>query len=209
MKERVTTTKHWAVKALRGPMGVLAGAVVLLCPAMVLASGGGEGGHAAPHFGKEMIFQIINFILLAALLVYVYKRYSAGNGGFKKRSLDVQMAMEAAAREKKKAEEKYREYQTRIARLDEEVKKILERAREDAARERETILVEARNQAAKFAKQAEFTSRQEIELAKRELRKEAANLAAAMAADILKKVITPEDHQNWIQGYTEKIGDLS
>lgn len=209
MRERVTVTKEFAGKAGLGLVGALAGALWVLCPAIVLASTGGEAGQAAPHFGKEMIFQIINFFLLAALLVYVYRRYSAGNGGFKKRSLDVQMAMEEAAREKKKAEEKYREYQTRIARLDEEVKKILERAREDAAKEREAILVEARSQAEKFSRQAEFTARQEIEQAKRELRKEAAGLAAEMAAGILKKAITPEDQKNWIRGYTEKIGDLS
>lgn len=197
-------------KVLPGPLcAALAGIWAFLCPDWLIASGGGEGAHGAPAFGMDMIFQIVNFALLVLLLLYVYRKYSAGNGGFKKRSLDVQMAMEEAAREKKRAEEKYREYQARIARLDEEVSKILERAREDAAREREAILAEAKLQAEKFSKQAEFTSRQEIEQAKRDLRREAADLAAEMAAEILKKVLTPEDQKNWIKLYTQKIGDLS
>lgn len=201
------------MQTIRGLPGLLcaalAGAWVFLCPNLLIASGAGEAGHGAAPFGKEMIFQIINFALLVLLLLYVYRKFSAGDGGFKKRSLDVQMAMEEAAREKKKAEEKYREYQARIARLDDEVNKILERAREDAAREREAILAEARLQAEKFSKQAEFTSRQEIEQAKRDLRREAADLAAEIAAEILRKALTPEDQKNWIKLYTEKIGDLS
>jgi len=206
VRERDNATEKLEGWARLGAMAILAGFWMVLGPAPVLAAGG--GGHATAPFGKEMIFSIINFALLCALLVYVYRKVTAGNGGFKKRSLDVQMAMEEAAREKKRAEEKYREYQGRIEKLDEELNRILERSREDAAREREALLAEARSQAEKFVRQAEFTSRQEIEQAKRELRREAADLAAEMAAAFLKEAITPGDHKSWISDYTEKIGDL-
>lgn len=210
MRYGTSERKMRAKKVLAGLLcAALAGAWGFLCPDWLIASGGAEGAHGAQPFGKEMIFQIINFALLVLLLLYVYRKFSAGDGGFKKRSLDVQMAMEEAALEKRRAEEKLREYQAKIARLDEEVNKILERAREDAAREREAILAEAKLQAEKFSKQAEFTSRQEIEQAKRDLRREAADLAAEIAAEILKKTLTPEDQRNWIKLYTQKIGDLS
>ncbi|MEW6441710.1 MAG: ATP synthase F0 subunit B [bacterium] len=191
-------------------LGWLLGTFCLtLAPAVVIASAGAEHGEAAPHFDKAMVFQIINFFLLIALLLFVYRKYAAGDGGFKKRSADIQMAMEEAAREKQKAEEKYKEYQARIATLDDELKKILERAAEDAAGEREALLAEAQAQAKKFAKQAEFTSRQEIEQARRELRKEAADLAAGMAETLLRKAITQQDQRDWVRSYTEKIGELS
>jgi F-type H+-transporting ATPase subunit b len=153
-----------------------------------------------------MIFQIINFILLVCLLVYVYRRYSSGS--FEKRSLEIQMAMENAAKAKKAAEDKYLEYQTRVAQLDDEIGKIMELAQGDAAKERESIVEEAKKQSEKIVQQAKVTAKYEVELAKQELRREAAELAAQMAADAIKKAATPEDQRNWVKTYIDKIGEV-
>ncbi len=169
------------------------------------ASGGGEEHHEV-HFGKAMIFQIINFILLVCLILYVYRKYSAGS--FEKRSLEIQTAMEEAARAKKAAEDKYLEYQARVAQLDEELGKILELSKGDAEKERESIVEEAKKQSEKIVQQAGLTAKHEVELAKQELRKEAAVLAAQMAADAIKKATTPEDQRSWVQAYIDKIGEV-
>jgi F-type H+-transporting ATPase subunit b len=169
------------------------------------ASGEGEASHG-PHFGKEMIFQIINFILLVCLLLYVYRKNASGS--FEKRSLEIQTAMEEAAKAKKAAEDKYLEYQTRVAQLDEEIGKIMELSKGDADKERASIVEEARKQSEKIVQQAEVTSKHEVQLAKQALRKEAADLAAQMAADAVKKATTPEDQRNWVQAYIDKIGEV-
>jgi F-type H+-transporting ATPase subunit b len=169
------------------------------------ASGGGEEHHEA-HFGLPMIFQIINFALLVCLLLYVYRKYSAGS--FEKRSLEIQTAMEDAAKAKKASEDKYLEYQTRVAQLDEEIGKILELSKGDADRERESIVEEAKKQSEKIVQQAELTAKHEVEQAKLELRKEAAELAAQMAADTVKQATTQEDHRNWVKTYIDKIGEV-
>lgn len=168
------------------------------------AEGGGEQ-HAA-SLDEMMIFNIINFILLAALFIYLYRTRSSG--AFEKRSLEVQIEMEEAAEAKKQAEAKYSEYKARIDRLDEDLKKIREMAKEDAEKERETILTEARKQSEKMIKQAEITAKQEVDQAKRDLRREAAELAAKMAEEIVKKAVTPEDQKKWVTSYIEKIGEL-
>jgi F-type H+-transporting ATPase subunit b len=153
-----------------------------------------------------MIFQIINFILLVCLLLYVYSKNASGS--FEKRSLEIQTAMEEAAKAKKAAEEKYLEYQTRVAQLDDEIGNIMELAKGDAAKERESIVEEAKKQSEKIVQQAEMTAKQEVVLAKQELRKEAAELAAQMAADAVKKAATPEDQRNWVKTYIDKIGEV-
>ena len=168
------------------------------------AEGGGE--HNAPTLEWTMILNIVNFGLLLALFIYLYRKNSSG--AFEKRSLEVQIEMEEAAEAKKQAEAKYNEYKARIGRLDEEVQKIREMAKEDGEKERETILIEARKQSEKMVAQAELTAKQEVEQAKRDLRREAAELAAGMAEAVIKSAVTPEDQKKWVTSYIEKIGEL-
>ncbi len=179
--------------------------VAAVVPLASWASGGGEGAHEA-HFGKAEIFQILNFILLICLLVYVYRKNAAGS--FEKRSLEIQTAMEEASKAKKAAEDKYLEYQTRVAQLDEEIGRIMELSRGDAEKERVSIVEEAKKQAEKIAQQAEVSARHEVDMAKQALRKEAAELAAQMAADTVKKATTQEDQRNWVKTYIDKIGEV-
>jgi F-type H+-transporting ATPase subunit b len=153
----------------------------------------------------DMVYSIINFALLVALFIYLYRKNASG--AFAKRSMDVKLEMEEAAEAKKKAEAKYQEYQARINNLDKEIGAIRVLTGEDAAKERELILAEARKQAERMVEQAELTANQEIENAKRELRREAADLAAAMAEDRVRKSTTPEDQKNWVASYIEKIGE--
>lgn len=189
---------------------LIAGAVLALASPAVFAAGGGEGGHQeaqhAAHFGKSMVFQLINFALLVILLVYVYRK-NAG-GAFEKRSEEVRTAMEEAAKAKKAAEDKYLEYQTRVSELDAEIEKLFELAGRDADKERASMIEEAERQAAKIVEQAELTARHEVVLAKQALRQEAAELTAQMAADAIRKAATPEDQRKWVQTYIDKIGEV-
>jgi F-type H+-transporting ATPase subunit b len=184
---------------------MIAVALLALAGPVAWASGGGEGQHEV-RFGKAMIFQIVNFILLVCLLLYVYRKNAAGS--FEKRSVEIQMAMEEAAKAKKAAEDKYLEYQTRVAKLDDEIGEILELSRGDAEKERASILEEAKKQSEKILQQAGLTAKQEVVLAKQELRREAAELAAKMAVDAVKRAATPDDRRNWVQAYIDKIGEV-
>jgi len=195
--------EHWLMRISVAMM--ICVALLAMAGPVVWASGGGEEHHEV-HFGKAMVFQIINFILLVCLLLYVYRKNAAGS--FEKRSLEIQMAMENAAKAKKAAEDKYLEYQTRVAQLDTEIGKIMELAQGDAAKERESIVEEAKKQSEKIVQQAEVTAKYEVELAKQELRREAAGIAAQMAADAIKKAATPEDQRNWVKTYIDKIGEV-
>ena len=143
---------------------------------------------------------------LVCLLLYVYRKNAAGS--FEKRSLEIQTAMEEATKAKKAAEDKYLEYQTRVAQLNDEIDNIMELAKGDAAKERESIVEEAKKQSEKIVQQAELTAKHEVVLAKQELRKEAAELAAQMAADAVKKAATPDDQRNWVKTYIDKIGEV-
>ena len=206
--KRTVHYEAWFIKI--AVLIVICGAFLALAGPGVWASSEGAGGHEEAHhevhFGKEMVFQIVNFILLVCVLLYVYRKNSAG--AFEKRSLEVQTAMEEAARAKKEAEDKYLEYQSRVAQLDQEIGKILEFSRQDAEKEATSLVEEAKKQSEKIVLQAELTAKHEVALAKNELRKEVAELAAAMAAEAIKKETTSEDQRSWVQAYIDKIGEV-
>jgi len=201
--------RHKIPKMEFGKMGIRVATVIfILCItcSVAYASSGSEGGHHATPFGLDMIFAIINFVLLAGFFLYLYKKRASGT--FEKRSLDVKIEMEQAAEAKRQAEAKFRQYESRIEGLDAEINKIRESNREDAERERENILADARKQTERMIQQAELTAKQEVESAKRALRREASELAAGMAEELVKKSMTAEDQRNWVTSYIEKIGEL-
>jgi len=177
--------------------------LVITCSPVLASSGGGE--HHAPAFGKDMVFSIVNFVLLVAVFLYLYRKNASG--AFAKRSLDIKIEMEEAAEAKRQAEAKYQEYKSRIEGLDREISQIREASAADAVREREALLAEARKQSDRMIQQAELTAKQEVESAKRELRREAAELAAGMAEELVRKSMTPEDQKNWVTSYIAKIGE--
>jgi F-type H+-transporting ATPase subunit b len=188
--------------------GIQAGTIVFILnitSSQLFASSGGGAEDHVPVFGMDMVYSIINFVLLVALFIYLYRKNASG--AFAKRSLDVKLEMEEAAEAKRKAEAKYQEYQSRINNLDKEIGAIRALTSEDAAKDRELILDEARKQAERMVEQAELTAKQEIESAKRELRREAADLATGMAEERVRKSTTAEDQKNWVTSYIEKIGE--
>lgn len=182
--------------------GLLSILLLFVIRSAALAAG---GDHHEAHFGKETIFAIINFVILMSLFYYLYRKNASG--AFARRSVDVKMEMSEAAEARKRAEAKYGEYKARIDNLDAEIGQILAMAREDGERERESILAEARKNAQRLLEQAELTARQEVENAKRALRREAAELAARMAEDLVKRSATAEDQSRWVTSYIEKIGE--
>jgi F-type H+-transporting ATPase subunit b len=180
--------------------------LLFLCASAALASSEGEAGGHAAGFDMSMVYSIINFVLLVIAIVYLYRKKASGT--FEKRSLEVQMEMEEAAEAKRQADAKYQEYRKRLEQLDKEIGKILEVTQDEAEKERQKILEEAQKQAEKMLRQAELTARHELDEAKRQLRREAADLAADLAAEIVKKAAGPEDQRSWVQTYIQKIGEM-
>ena len=192
-------------RAMVGAVSVL----VFMCACGVAlatheAAGGGSHGAA---FGRGEIFQIINFVLLVILLVYVYKKYAGG--GFEKRSQHIKIAIEEAQQAKRKAEALFADYRSRLDNVDKEIGDILDRAREQAQRDREQIIKEARAQAEKIVRQAELTARQEVVQAKQRLREEAVDLAAQLAVEVLRRSVTQEDHARLVDMYHKKLGEMN
>lgn len=187
-----------AEKVLERKLASIAIAFMLpLLPAMAFGSAGGEEGHTG------MYWKVFNFILLAGGLYLIWAKWL--KGALEGRSKDIQCALEEAHRTRAEAEAKLKEYQQKLALLDQKVAQIRTDLKVEAGEEKKKILEEAENAAIKIKGQAKRTAEQEVKKAKLELQKEVARLAVEMAKEILAEQIKPEDQKRLAKDYVDKL----
>ena len=95
-----------------------------------------------------------------------------------------------------------------IARLDDEVKELLADGKKEGEADKENILKQTDEFVEKISKQAKLISEQEVNLAKKALREETAELAVELATKILKKVMEQKDHDKLIEDYSSKLEEI-
>jgi F-type H+-transporting ATPase subunit b len=167
----------------RGLTSVL---IVLTLPAIALGATGGEEGPAGT------IWKIINFIILAAVLYFVWIKWI--RGFLEGRSTDIQKAIAAAEKTRAEAEAKFNEYKQKLTLLDKKIEQIHDELMLEAGEEKKRILEEAEDASSKIRGQARLSAEQEIKKAKIELQKEVARLA-----------VNPEDHKRLVKDYIGKL----
>lgn len=197
---------------MKALLHALALSLALTLPAVASASEPeGHGQEAAAHGetheaatpDKSFAFSVVNFVLLAALLVYGYKKFGAET--FPQRRAQIAQAMEEAARAKAEAEAKYKDYRERVSNLEREIEALKATYRGDAETEKAAIVAAAREAAERMKVQAERTATLEVAKARSELRAEAAALAIDLAERIVTERINAEDQERLVREYVEKL----
>jgi F-type H+-transporting ATPase subunit b len=113
--------------------------------------------------------------------------------------------MENAAKEKIKAEKKYREYSEKIEKASQEIDGIMEMIKAQGSAEKQKIIEDAGRVAQKMKEDAQARIEQEFNKASYQLRSEAVQLSVQMAEEILKKNITAQDHEVMVREYMDKV----
>jgi F-type H+-transporting ATPase subunit b len=199
--EAKAISKAIAEKLIERRVMVLLLGLTLLAPAISLASGGGEGNEGGGS--KEMLWKSINFTVLIIALVLIWKK--AISKVLAKRSSEIEKALGDAKAAKDAAEKKTEEYRERLGLLEARITQIQADMKREAEAERERLKKDAEAQVAKIREQARISAEQAMDKARLELRGEAASLAVAMAEDILKRELNPEDHQRLIRGTIKNL----
>jgi len=177
-----------------------------------------EGGHeAAEHHEslyavlaenpvpllKDLLWRVINFAVLLWILIKFtgkpVKNY------FANRREALLQGINEAREAKEAAERLYREYQEKLAGLEAEVKGLESRIRAEAEAEKQRILSEAEQFVEKVKQQAEQMANQEVIMAKRQLKEEAAKLAIEAAQKMIKENISAADRDKMVENYLEKV----
>lgn len=173
-----------------------------------LAVAAGDGGHGADSGAllKDFLYRCLNFAVTFGLLAYfVTKPLRKGLAG-RREGLEKELA--EARRAKEEAEARFAEYDRKLSQAAEEIETIQTELRREGELERERILADARQMAEKIKSEAQHTAAGEVSRARSELRREATELAVALAEDLLQKNFTAEDQDRLVNEYTQKVGEL-
>jgi F-type H+-transporting ATPase subunit b len=166
------------------------------------------GGHKAEMFTaakwKDLGWRVVNFIALMIILVkFGAKPIGAGLSARRNKIKDEIEDLEA---KRAKAEQSYNEFQAKLAGVEAEIDKVVERAVAQAEVEKQKILEKAEQAAADIKRSAEQAVQNEITEARRILKHEVADQAAVMAEELIVKNLTVDDQVKIIENYLAKVG---
>jgi F-type H+-transporting ATPase subunit b len=166
------------------------------------AGGGGEGGdHKAMMI--DFGWRILNFaILMFILYKLMWKKMKSFFAG---RREGIKASLEEAEVVKAEAEKKFKEYDEKIKKAEEEIQGISAMIKAQGEEEKKRIIADAERASVKMKEDAKARMEQELKKAKNELRLEASDLAVQMAEDILKKKVTKEDHESMVREYLDRM----
>jgi F-type H+-transporting ATPase subunit b len=155
---------------------------------------------------KDFLYRLLNFSIVVAILVYFLKKpiRNALSG----RRDDIEKALAEAKKVKEEAEAKFAEYDKKLAQATQEIENISASIRKEAELEKQKIIDNAREQAAKIEQDAEKAAALEVAKARLILQQEAVQLAVGVAEDLLKKNFTKDDDSRLIDEYMQKVGEL-
>ncbi len=177
----------------------------------VTTEGHGEGAHGEVHGGslapaklKDLLWRTLNFIALVIILVkFLAKPIASGLSG---RQKQIQEEMQDLLAQRDEAEIEYKEFESRLAGMEQEMERVVEQAIAQAENEKQRILREAEEAAEDIKHQAEASIQAELEDAKRVLRDEVAEQAAVMAEELIVKNLTQADQETITEQFLEKVG---
>jgi F-type H+-transporting ATPase subunit b len=178
----------------------------LLVPALALATDGEAHAEHGEHGWDTtgLIASFVNFAILVGVFVYLFRQKLSDF--LKQRKASVEQALSEAARMKAEAEAKHKEYTERLAQLDQELATIKREMVAAGVKERDRIVAEAEQKAARMRREAEFIIEQYVKQLRSDLSREAAEGAVQAAEALLLTSTTNHDQQRLAQDY---LGTLS
>jgi len=167
----------------------------------------GEGEHhpmITPAKLKDLFWRTANFLALVVILVkFLAKPIGSGLTG---RRRQIKAELEDLQAKRDEAERSYKEFEARLAGMEKEMETVVEKAVALAEVEKVRIIEEAEQAAEDIKRQAEAAVQAELVDAKRKLRDEVAEQAAAMAEELIVKNLTPADQVTITEQYLERVG---
>ena len=180
----------------------------LLLATAVWAAGEGAGDEHHGVTGDQLLgllFFTINF----ALFVLVLRKFALPfvKEALRKRKETIVQALNEAKLAQAEAEQVRREYEEKLAGLEAEQQALRSQALESAQREKERILEEAGRMAERARLEAQQIAEREVEQARRTLREDVAEQAVAIATELIRAQLRPDDQRRLVNELVEKVGD--
>ncbi len=163
------------------------------------------GGQAGIPWG-EIFKQAVNFSILVGVLVYFLRKPVSAY--LKERSELLAKSIEEAAQAKASATERLLAIEARMTRLSEEIAEMNRKMETEADAETKRLGEAAQAEIERLHLQVRFAADQEVKKARAELRREASELSAQAAEEIVAKTITPEDQDRMVRENIDGIREI-
>jgi F0F1-type ATP synthase membrane subunit b/b' len=146
----------------------------------------------------ELLFEIINFVLLAGFLAYLYRK--RGNAFFNERSEAIRKSLEEGRQALEKSQAKLVEAEKKLAGLQEEVRALKARAEGEIAKEQERMRQAAEDEAHRIEEFAKTRILAATNSAKLELKEYVVEHALDQARSRIQQRIDEESRRKLV-GY--------
>jgi F-type H+-transporting ATPase subunit b len=152
----------------------------------------------------ELFFPFINFVIF----LYLIKRFVLPLVAdfLKSRREGIAASIREADEAQQRADALLGDYKNRLARLAEEIRSIRESLRADGEREKNKLLTEANEIAARIKSDADLLAEQEIRQARQTLRREIVDAARAAAETIIRQNLSPADQKRMVAEFLTEVG---
>lgn len=149
---------------------------------------------------------LVNFGALIVLLAWVVRK--KGNPALAERRKQVEAELEEAQRLRAEAQSRHMETATRLEKLDQEMVQIRQDMIKAGEVERDRIVAQAEEKAARMRKDAGFLIEQQVKQLREDLTREAANAAVSAAQDLLQKSTTDSDQDRLADAYLARLDEV-
>ncbi len=168
-----------------------------------IAFAAGPEGAAHESFFKEWGWKIINFLLIAAIIVYFARKPFAQF--LKGRTEAIQKSLDEARTARELSEKALRDVEERLRLKDQEIAGIIAASTRSGEVEREALIKEAERMSRKVMEQARANVDFELKRARDAIRQEAAELAVELAERKLKEKLTPGEQKKLLEESLAKL----
>ena len=171
----------------------------------------GHEGHGELTFSslirnREFQGTLVNFTVLLFLIGWVIRK--KGNPALAARRAEVEKELEEAQRLRADAEKRHMETATRLEKLDEEMLQIRGDMIKAGEAERDRIVAQAEEKAARMRKDTTFLIEQQIKQLRNELTQQAASAAVIAAQELLTERTTDSDQDQLAEAYLNRLDEV-
>jgi F-type H+-transporting ATPase subunit b len=154
-----------------------------------------------------IIFQICNLLILLLLIrKFLWKRVTAV---LEARQKEIDGIYDAAGKDRREAAQLKEDYTERMSSAREEADRLVKSAMDTAHTRGDTIVNEAKAEAAHLKQKAERDIEQEKRKAYSELMGEISGMAADIAGRMVEREINAEDHRELVEEFIKSAGEAS
>jgi len=176
----------------------------VLFTSVAFASEAAEGAHEAITFMGDWLPRLVNFAIIAGVVVYFMKK--PAQDFFKNRSAEIAKALQESKEARERAVAALGEMERKIKDLEAETARMVADAQARSEKDKQALIEEGRKVAQDVQAQVKQGIDIELQKAKTTLAAEASLLSLDLAEGLIKEKIGGTDHERIVKEYISNVG---